>query len=76
MPLPLIIWGGVAAVTFVVGGVATLAVTDTVDDFGRAAEKTTNLVNSVSRVALWGAAGYLAWENRDLIASAANKVLK
>lgn len=70
MPAFLLIPAGywlAGAVGTALGVGAVVAASDTVDDFGKAADKTTKLVNSVSKAVLLAGTAYVAWQNRDAI---------
>lgn len=54
-------------VTAAIGVGATLAVSDSIDEFGDAAEKVGNGVSKVAISAVVLGVAYVAWENRDTI---------
>lgn len=76
MPLPLFIWGGILLVGAAAGTAGTLAVTDSFDDFGDAAEKTGDAVAKITKAVLLAGTAYVAYQNRDLIIKGVRELVK
>lgn len=67
MPMPLIIWGGVALVSALAGAAGTLAVTDAADELGDAVEQGANSLNRLLTTTAIAGTLYLAYRHRGAI---------